>query len=313
MNINVAYRPETPTEMIGNTTVVKTVTKWLDKPEKMPQTIVLIGEPGCGKTTMGRILGNGLVGKHYKNFIEENSADKNSVDDMRELTSAMKNLPISGSRKVILLDECHKLSGAAMNQLLKGSEEPPAHVTLILATSEPKKLLKALDRRGASLIFKGLKLKETTKLVGKVCDKLGYDIPDVAVIEELHDLSQGKPGHVLKYMHNVVPFDSKDEQLEALKGADINDEEPDFKDFITALLGKGSVKKALKAKKALKTSNDPESLRRKVLAYCDNVASNPSSSAKGTAAYDVMVSFSEPVYDTGWAGITMAIYEVLNG
>ena len=42
--------------------------------------------------------------------------------------------------KVYIIDEAHMLTTEAFNALLKTLEEPPAHVTFVLATTEPHKI-----------------------------------------------------------------------------------------------------------------------------------------------------------------------------
>jgi DNA polymerase-3 subunit gamma/tau len=68
------------------------------------------------------------------------AASNNSVDDVRELREALRFRPAQARQKVFILDECHMLSGAAFNALLKTLEEPPPHVTFILATTEIRKV-----------------------------------------------------------------------------------------------------------------------------------------------------------------------------
>ena len=53
------------------------------------------------------------------------AASNNSVDDIRELRESVAYAPVSGRRKVYILDEAHMLSTAAWNAFLKTLEEPP--------------------------------------------------------------------------------------------------------------------------------------------------------------------------------------------
>ncbi len=47
--------------------------------------------------------------------IEMDAASNNSVDDIRELRESVAYAPVSGRRKVYILDEAHMLSTAAWN------------------------------------------------------------------------------------------------------------------------------------------------------------------------------------------------------
>ena len=73
-------------------------------------------------------------------FVEQDAASHNSVDDIRQLRENVILSPMSGGRKVYLLDEVHMLSTGAKNALLKTLEEPPPHIIFVLATTEAHKL-----------------------------------------------------------------------------------------------------------------------------------------------------------------------------
>ena len=57
------------------------------------------------------------------------------------------NLTSPGRTKVYLLDEVHMLTAGAENALLKTLEEPPDHVTWVLATTEPHKVVHTIRSR----------------------------------------------------------------------------------------------------------------------------------------------------------------------
>src|ERR1700736_5117627 len=69
--------------------------------------------------------------------IEMDAASNNSVDDIRDLRESVAYAPVSGRRKVYILDEAHMLSTAAWNAFLKTLEEPPPNTVFVLATTEP--------------------------------------------------------------------------------------------------------------------------------------------------------------------------------
>ena len=77
---------------------------------------------------------------------ELDAASNNKVDDMRALLERV-NLTSPGRAKVYLLDEVHMLTAGAENALLKTLEEPPSHVTWVLATTEPHKVVQTIRSR----------------------------------------------------------------------------------------------------------------------------------------------------------------------
>ena len=72
--------------------------------------------------------------------IEMDAASNNSVDDIRDLRESVAYAPVSGKRKVYILDEAHMLSTAAWNAFLKTLEEPPPNTVFVLATTEANKV-----------------------------------------------------------------------------------------------------------------------------------------------------------------------------
>jgi DNA polymerase-3 subunit gamma/tau len=113
-----------------------------------------------GKTTLARILGKALNCEHGPSaepcgtcepcaaigsgtavdYYEMDGASNRGIDAIRELTDAVKYQPASMRKKVYVIDEVHMLTTEAFNALLKTLEEPPPHVTFILATTEPHKV-----------------------------------------------------------------------------------------------------------------------------------------------------------------------------
>lgn len=57
--------------------------------------------------------------------IEIDAASNTGVDNIRELIERAQFAPVQCRYKVYVVDECHMLSNAAFNSLLKTLEEPP--------------------------------------------------------------------------------------------------------------------------------------------------------------------------------------------
>ena len=77
---------------------------------------------------------------------ELDAASNNKVADMKALLERV-NLTSPGQTKVYLLDEVHMLTSGAENALLKTLEEPPSHVTWVLATTEHHKVAQTIRSR----------------------------------------------------------------------------------------------------------------------------------------------------------------------
>ena len=135
--------------------------------DKVGHAYLLHGPRGSGKTSTARVLAKALnctdlgddgepccvcesclsiqKGRSF-DLQELDAASNNKVDDMRSLLERV-NLTSPGRSKVYLLDEVHMLTAGAENALLKTLEEPPDHVTWVLATTEPHKVVHTIRSR----------------------------------------------------------------------------------------------------------------------------------------------------------------------
>ena len=160
------YRPQKFSEIKGQDHVVRALQTAV-RAEKVGHAYLLHGPRGSGKTSTARVLAKALnctdlgddgepccvcescvsiaEGRSF-DLQELDAASNNKVDDMRGLLERV-NLASPGRAKVYLLDEVHMLTGGAENALLKTLEEPPAHVTWVLATTEPHKVVQTIRSR----------------------------------------------------------------------------------------------------------------------------------------------------------------------
>ena len=189
------YRPSTFEDLIGQEAMVKTLTNAFES-GRIAQAYILTGVRGVGKTTTARILARALnyeppeggggptlnmpvLGKYCEaimesrhiDVIEMDAASHNSVDDIRQITDAVRYTPVSARYKIYILDEVHMLSKAAFNALLKTLEEPPAHVKFIFATTQigdvPLTVLSRCQRFDLRRVDAGL----LTQHLASICNK----------------------------------------------------------------------------------------------------------------------------------------------
>jgi DNA polymerase-3 subunit gamma/tau len=95
-------------------------------------------------------IGNGSA----VDYQEMDGASNRGIDAIRELTEAVRYQPAVLRKKVYVIDEVHMLTTEAFNALLKTLEEPPPHVTFVLATTEPHKLPNTILSRCQRYDFK---------------------------------------------------------------------------------------------------------------------------------------------------------------
>ncbi|MEZ4398855.1 MAG: DNA polymerase III subunit gamma/tau [Kofleriaceae bacterium] len=153
------YRPSTFSEVVGQEHVTRTLANAFAS-GRVHHAFLFCGPRGVGKTTLARILGKALncvngptaepcgtceactsIGAgNAVDYYEMDGASNRGIDAIRELTEAVRYQPAVLRKKVYVIDEVHMLTTEAFNALLKTLEEPPPHVTFVLATTEPHKV-----------------------------------------------------------------------------------------------------------------------------------------------------------------------------
>ena len=171
------YRPQQIEDLIGQQFITTTLKNALTT-NKIAPAYLFAGSRGTGKTSTARILAKSLnclsveqptiksCGEcsSCKSIERSNSIDvteidaasHNGVDHARELVELSHLAPSQVRYKMFLIDECHCLTSAAQNALLKLIEEPPARTVFILCTTELHKVLPTIVSRCQLFNFKSL-------------------------------------------------------------------------------------------------------------------------------------------------------------
>ncbi|KAH9892738.1 P-loop containing nucleoside triphosphate hydrolase protein [Cubamyces lactineus] len=93
-------------------------------------SIIFWGPPGCGKTTLARLLA-----KRTNAVFKELSATDSGIADVRAVVDEAKNLlALTGRRTILFLDEVHRFNKAQQDIFLPFIEQ--GHLQLIGATTE---------------------------------------------------------------------------------------------------------------------------------------------------------------------------------
>jgi len=169
------YRPINFDELIGQDVISLTLKQALIT-NKIAPAYLFCGPRGTGKTSSARIFAKSLNCQKYSkpnqlpcnkcelckninigialDIIEIDAASNTGVENIREIIERANFAPTQARWKVYVIDECHMLSTAASNALLKTIEEPPERVVFILATTNPEKVLKTIQSRCQKFNFK---------------------------------------------------------------------------------------------------------------------------------------------------------------
>ncbi len=182
------WRPKSFKELIGQHATAQILLNAF-KANRMPHALLFTGPRGTGKTSSARIVAKTLRCENLKEFspcgqcteceninsgsslnvIEIDGASNNGVDSIRELRDTVNYMPSSGKSKIYIIDEVHMLSTSAFNALLKTLEEPPSHVTFIMATTEAHKIPITILSRCQRFDFKTISASLIVSQLEKIC------------------------------------------------------------------------------------------------------------------------------------------------
>ena len=175
------YRPQTFSHLVGQAAIATTLSNAL-RQNRVAPAYLFSGPRGTGKTSSARILAKSLnclqadkptpdpcgqcdicrsiTQGTALDVIEIDAASNTGVDNIRELIERAQFAPVQCRHKVYVIDECHMLSTAAFNALLKTLEEPPEHVVFVLATTDPQRVLPTIISRCQRFDFRRIPLAD---------------------------------------------------------------------------------------------------------------------------------------------------------
>lgn len=193
-------RPQTFDEVIAQGHITETLKNAI-KTGRISHAYLFCGTRGTGKTTTARILAKALncaegptpepclkcsnckeiAASSSMDVLEIDAASNTGVDNIRDLRESARYSPAGSKYKIYIVDEVHRLSGAAFDALLKTLEEPPAHVIFIFATTEPHSLPATILSRTQRYDFRRIPLPDLTESLRKAAEGEGIAITDDAL------------------------------------------------------------------------------------------------------------------------------------
>jgi DNA polymerase-3 subunit gamma/tau len=205
------YRPQRFDQLVGQEAIAATLGNAL-RTGRIAPAYLFCGPRGTGKTSSARILARSLncIGSdgptpepcgvcelctsiaagNALDVIEIDAASNTGVDNIRELIERSRFAPVQARWKVYVVDECHMLSTAAFNALLKTLEEPPPRVVFVLATTDPQRVLATILSRCQRFDFRRIPLQALEQHLSWIADQEQIGITP----EALHVVAQRAQG-----------------------------------------------------------------------------------------------------------------------
>jgi DNA polymerase-3 subunit gamma/tau len=186
------YRPNNLDELVGQNFISITLKQAL-LTKKISPAYLFNGPRGTGKTSSARIFAKSLNCQSFKeptinpcgkcdlcrqitdgnalDIIEIDAASNTGVENIREIIERARFAPTQARWKVYVIDECHMLSTAASNALLKTIEEPPSNVVFILATTNPERVINTIQSRCQKFDFKRISPSDIFQHLAEIAEK----------------------------------------------------------------------------------------------------------------------------------------------
>jgi DNA polymerase III gamma/tau subunit len=315
LDLHTKYRPTAFKQVVGQDPVVSSVSSLLKRGGT--HAFIFIGPSGTGKTTLGRIIAKKL-GCERQNLVEIDAATNSGVDAMRALTESMQFSGLGANpTRVYIIDECHMLSKAAWNSLLKSTEEPPQHVYWVLCTTEGDKIPATMkNQRFATYQLKPVSTNLLYELLEQVRTDEGYETPD-DVLQLIASKSEGSPRRALAALAKCRDVQDRREAAELINIVS-DEEEGDIGNLCRALLKGCTWEQAMDIVRPLQDQN-PESIRNIVCNWMTKVllGSEDRKGASGNRAAHVMTilaAFSKPyTTNNGIYPVLLSLGDVLLG
>ena len=196
------YRPRNLDELVGQEFISITLKQALIS-QRIAPAYLFNGPRGTGKTSSARIFAKSLnclsseqptpnpCGKcelciqiadgNALDIIEIDAASNTGVENIREIIDRARFAPTQARWKVYVIDECHMLSTAASNALLKTIEEPPKRVVFILATTNPERVINTIQSRCQKFDFKRISSNTIFNNLSDIANKESIKFEDQAL------------------------------------------------------------------------------------------------------------------------------------
>lgn len=206
-NFSTYFRPHTFGEVVGQEVVKQALIKIAKADGIACRAIFLRGAYGCGKTTLARIFAaamndpdfskvgdvtpencNEVYAKNSQLYMEFDASVAGNVEAIRALAERLSTVP--DGRRVVVFDEVHACSKAALNALLKIVEDGVPNTIFVFASTED--ILPTIKSRSLCLELTTIPHMQMKERLKQVCAELELVVGE----EQLDAICMKSGGHM---------------------------------------------------------------------------------------------------------------------
>ena len=188
-------RPTRLEDFAGQSEVIRVLRPFLENPKLLPN-LILWGPPGCGKTTLARILAE----RSGSSFVNLNAVET-GAKEIRELGERAHIRKLQGhGDTLVFIDEIHRLNRAQQDVLLPFTEA--GDFTLVGATTENPsyELNSALLSRARVIVLQRHSDESLEGIFRRGCAELKLDADKAFTAESKHNLFSWADGDARKLL-----------------------------------------------------------------------------------------------------------------
>lgn len=208
-NLANLYRPKTFKEVVGQDLAVSALKRIAHADGISVRSVLLIGSWGSGKTTTARIFGRALNCEHFKEtddvcnecpkckdamtrtsqlYMELDATSVGNVEAIRNISERLSIVP--NGRRLVVVDEIHAASSAALNALLKLIEDGVPNTMFMFCTTE--EILPTIKSRSLCIDIGTIPLNVLSARIREIAQSRGTEISE----QNLAVLAMKSQGHM---------------------------------------------------------------------------------------------------------------------
>ncbi len=172
-SLAVKYRPTKSEEIIGQGITTRILNKVLEK-QAFKNAYLFAGPSGCGKTTLSRWFANAINNGVGEPIELDAASSAGGVDQVRAIVESANQRSLTGAYKIYIIDECHAVTSAGWQALLKCLEDAPEYTIFMFCTTEPNKIPATIQNRMQRFNVAKISSQEIKDRLFYVCQQEGF-------------------------------------------------------------------------------------------------------------------------------------------